>query len=68
MTDWVRPALCDEALRLGRVLAELTPDDPEVHGLVALMEIQSSRLRSRWGPLANRSGYWSRTVLCGTDY
>jgi RNA polymerase sigma factor (sigma-70 family) len=48
--DWVRPALCDDALRLGRVLAELTPGDPEVHGLVALMEIQSSRLRSRVGP------------------
>ncbi|HEX8149395.1 MAG TPA: RNA polymerase sigma factor [Pyrinomonadaceae bacterium] len=49
-TDWVRPALCEEALRLGRILAELTPREPEVHGLVALMEIQASRLRARVGP------------------
>ncbi len=48
--DWVRPALCDDALRLGRVLAGLVPDDPEVHGLVALLEIQASRLRARTGP------------------
>ncbi|MBL8046092.1 MAG: hypothetical protein JNL09_06100 [Anaerolineales bacterium] len=48
--DWVRPALCEEALRLGRILAELTPQDSEVHGLVALMEIQASRLRARIGP------------------
>jgi predicted RNA polymerase sigma factor len=48
--DWVRPALCDEALRLGRILAELAPTEPEVHGLVALMEIQASRLRARVGP------------------
>ena len=48
--DWVRPALCHEALRLGRVLAELAPDEPEVHGLVALMEIQSSRIAARTGP------------------
>jgi RNA polymerase sigma factor (sigma-70 family) len=48
--DWVRPALCKDALRLGRVLAELVPKEPEVHGLVALMEIQASRLRSRIGP------------------
>jgi RNA polymerase sigma factor (sigma-70 family) len=48
--DWVRPALCEEALRLGRVLAELAPREAEVHGLVALMEIQSSRLRARVGP------------------
>lgn len=48
--DWMRPALCDEALRLGRILAELVPDEPEVHGLVALMEIQSSRARARVGP------------------
>jgi RNA polymerase sigma factor (sigma-70 family) len=48
--DWVRPALCGEALRLGRVLAELAPGEPEVHGLVALMELQSSRLRARVGP------------------
>ena len=45
--QWMRPALCDEALRLGRVLAELVPHEPEVHGLVALMEIQASRLRAR---------------------
>jgi len=45
--DWVRPALCDDALRLGRILAELMPDEPEVHALVALMEIQASRLRAR---------------------
>ena len=48
--DWVRPALCDDALRLGRILAELAPQEPEVHGLVALMEIQASRLRARVGP------------------
>jgi len=48
--DWLRPALCREALRLGRVLAELTPGEGEVHGLVALMEIQSSRERARTGP------------------
>ena len=45
--DWMRPALCDEALRLGRVLAQLAPQDGEVHGLVALMEIQASRTRAR---------------------
>jgi len=48
--DWMRPALCDEALRLGRILAELAPQEPEVHGLVALMEIQASRARARLGP------------------
>jgi RNA polymerase sigma factor (sigma-70 family) len=48
--DWMRPALCEDALRLGRVLAGLTPHEPEVHGLVALMEIQSSRLGARTGP------------------
>jgi predicted RNA polymerase sigma factor len=48
--DWIRPALCEEALRLGRVLAGLVPGEPEVHGLVALMEIQASRLRARVGP------------------
>jgi RNA polymerase sigma factor (sigma-70 family) len=47
---WVRPGLCEEALRLGRILAELAPKEPEVHGLVALMEIQASRLRARVGP------------------
>jgi len=48
--DWTRPALCDEALRLGRILAGLEPDEPEVHGLVALMELQASRLRARVEP------------------
>jgi RNA polymerase sigma factor (sigma-70 family) len=48
--DWMRPALCEEALRLGRVLAGLAPEEPEVHGLVALMEIQASRSRARVGP------------------
>ncbi len=48
--DWVRPALCDDALRLGRVVAELMPGEPEVHGLASLMEIQASRLRARVGP------------------
>jgi predicted RNA polymerase sigma factor len=48
--DWVRPALCEDALRLGRILAELAPDQPEVHGLVALMELQASRIRARVGP------------------
>jgi RNA polymerase sigma factor (sigma-70 family) len=48
--DWMRPALCDDALRLGRVLAGLAPREPEVHGLVALMEIQASRSRARVGP------------------
>ena len=48
--DWLRPALCEEALRLGRVLAELAPDEAEVHGLVALMELQASRFRARVGP------------------
>jgi RNA polymerase sigma factor (sigma-70 family) len=48
--DLVRPALCEDALRLGRILAELAPDEPEVHGLVSLMEIQASRLRARVGP------------------
>jgi len=48
--DWMRPALCGDALRLGRILAELVPREPEVHGLVALMEIQASRSRARTGP------------------
>jgi RNA polymerase sigma-70 factor (ECF subfamily) len=48
--DWMRPELCEDALRLGRILAELTPTEPEVHGLVALMEIQASRARARLGP------------------
>jgi RNA polymerase sigma-70 factor (ECF subfamily) len=48
--DWMRPALCEEALRLGRIVAELVPDEPEVHGLVGLMEIQTSRSAARVGP------------------
>jgi RNA polymerase sigma factor (sigma-70 family) len=48
--DWMRPALCEEALRLGRILAGLMPREPEVHGLLALMEIQASRIRARTGP------------------
>lgn len=48
--DWMRPSLCEEALRLGRILAELAPSETEVHGLVALMEIQASRARARTGP------------------
>jgi RNA polymerase sigma factor (sigma-70 family) len=48
--DWMRPQLCEEALRLGRILAELVPEEPEAHGLVALMEIQASRSRARVGP------------------
>ena len=68
--DWARPELCYEALRLGRMLAELSPDDPEVHGLVALMEIQSSRLRARAGPegepiplLEQDRGRWDRLLI-----
>jgi RNA polymerase sigma factor (sigma-70 family) len=67
---WVRPALCDEALRLGRVLAELAPQQREVHGLVALMEIQSSRLRARAGPngepvllLDQNRALWDRLLI-----
>ena len=48
--DWMRPALCEDALRLGRILAGLMPREPEVHGLVALMEIQASRAKARLGP------------------
>jgi len=48
--DWLRPALCEDALRLGRILAQLVPSEPEVHGLVALMEIQASRSGARIGP------------------
>jgi len=48
--DWMRPALCNDALRLGRILAELLPGEPEVHGMVALMEIQASRASARVGP------------------
>src|SRR4029077_974823 len=48
--DWMRPGLCEDALRLGRILAELAPSEPEVHGLVAIMEIQASRAKARTGP------------------
>jgi len=68
--DWMRPALCEEAMRLGRILAELAPQSPEVHGLVALMEIQASRLRARVGPTGepillldqNRS-HWDQLLI-----
>ena len=68
--DWVRPALCEDALRLGRILAELAPQEPEVHGLVALMEIQASRLRARTGPggqpillLDQDRGRWDQLLI-----
>ncbi len=68
--DWTRPVLCEEALRLGRVLAALVPREPEVQGLVALMEIQSSRLRARAGPdgepvtlLEQNRGRWDRLLI-----
>jgi predicted RNA polymerase sigma factor len=66
----VRPALCEDALRLGRILAELAPEDPEVHGLVALMEIQASRLKARVGPagepillLDQDRGRWDQLLI-----
>jgi RNA polymerase sigma factor (sigma-70 family) len=68
--DWMRPALCEDALRLGRVLAELAPTEPEVHGLVALMEIQASRARARVGPsgapvllLDQDRGRWDQLLI-----
>jgi RNA polymerase sigma factor (sigma-70 family) len=68
--DWVRADLCEEALRLGRILAELAPREPEVHGLVALMEIQASRLRARRGPggepvllLEQDRGHWDPLLI-----
>ncbi|MES2102607.1 MAG: RNA polymerase sigma factor [Pseudomonadota bacterium] len=68
--DWMRPALCDEALRLGRILAELVPQESEVHGLVALMEIQASRSRARTGPsgepvllLEQNRARWDRLLI-----
>jgi RNA polymerase sigma factor (sigma-70 family) len=67
---WMRPQLCEEALRLGRILAELAPLEPEVHGLVALMEIQQSRVRARQGPggepvllLDQDRGRWDRLLI-----
>jgi RNA polymerase sigma factor (sigma-70 family) len=68
--DWMRPQLCEEALRLGRILAELAPDEAEVHGLVALMEIQASRVRARVGPggepillLDQDRGRWDQLLI-----
>jgi RNA polymerase sigma factor (sigma-70 family) len=68
--DWLRPALCEDALRLGRVLAELVPGEPDVHGLVALMEIQASRSAARVGPsgepvllLDQNRARWDRVLI-----
>ena len=68
--DWVRPALCEDALRMGRIVAELVPTEPEVHGLVALMEIQASRLRARVGSsgepillLEQDRGRWDQLLI-----
>ncbi|HEY0232521.1 MAG TPA: RNA polymerase sigma factor [Dokdonella sp.] len=68
--EWLRPALCEEALRLGRILAELAPLEPEVHGLVALMEIQASRMHARVGPrgepillLEQNRARWDRLLI-----
>ncbi len=65
--DWMRPGLCEEALRLGRILAELTPHEPEVHGLAALMEIQASRLHARVTPSGTaRTVPWQHLTPLGT--
>jgi RNA polymerase sigma factor (sigma-70 family) len=68
--DWMRPALCEDALRLGRILAELMPREPEIHGLVALMEIQGSRSRARVGPsgepillLDQNRAFWDQLLI-----
>jgi RNA polymerase sigma-70 factor (ECF subfamily) len=68
--DWMRAGLCEDALRLGRILAELAPTEPEIHGLVALMEIQASRARARVGPtgepillLSQDRGRWDRLLI-----
>jgi len=68
--DWMRPALCEDALRLGRILAELAPGEPEVHGLAALMEIQASRIRARVSPsgepiplLNQNRARWDRVLI-----
>jgi len=68
--DWMRPALCEEALRLGRILAELAPEEPEVHGLVGLMEIQASRSKARVGPsgepillLEQNRSHWDHLLI-----
>ena len=67
---WTRPALCEDALRLGRILVGLTPNEPEVHGLVALMEIQASRLRARTSPtgepivlMQQNRGLWDQMLI-----
>jgi predicted RNA polymerase sigma factor len=68
--DWMRPQLCEEALRLGRIVAELVPEEPEAHGLVGLMEIQASRSRARVGPtgepillLDQDRGRWDQLLI-----
>jgi RNA polymerase sigma factor (sigma-70 family) len=68
--DWMRPALCEDALRVGRILAELAPADPEVHGLVALMEIQASRAKARISAsgapillLDQKRGLWDQLLI-----
>lgn len=68
--DWMRPALCEDALRLGRILAGLAPEEPEVHGLVSLMEIQASRVNARSGPsgepvllLEQRRSRWDHLLI-----
>jgi len=68
--EWMRPTLCEEALRLGRILAELAPREPEVHGLIALMEIQASRMAARLGPsgqpillLEQDRGRWDQLLI-----
>src|SRR6202021_3826684 len=68
--EWMRPTLCEEALRLGRILAELASREPEVHGLVALMEIQASRAAARVGPagqpillLEQDRGRWTQLLI-----
>lgn len=68
--DWMRPALCEDALRLGRILAELAPKEPEAHGLVSLMEIHASRSRARVGPkgepvllLEQDRGKWDQLLI-----
>jgi RNA polymerase sigma factor (sigma-70 family) len=68
--DWMRPALCEEALRLGRILAELVPGEAEVHGLVALMELQASRMKARTGPsgepillMDQNRGRWDQLLI-----
>jgi RNA polymerase sigma factor (sigma-70 family) len=68
--EWIRPALCEDALRLGRILVGLMPDEPEVHGLVALMEIQASRSRARVGPngepvllLEQNRAHWDQLLI-----